>query len=71
MAERLPTIRFDYQPRHVGSEWHVIAIYPTGQTEAITGFKSEQDAKDWLNNDVLVKQWLQKKERLDEQQPPP
>jgi hypothetical protein len=70
MAERLPNIRFDYQPRQVGNEWHVIAIYPTGQMEAITGFKSEQEAKDWVNNDALVKQWLRNKEQLDEQQSP-
>jgi hypothetical protein len=61
MVEQLPPIRFDYQPRQVGHEWHVIAIYPTGQEESITGFKSEQEAKDWLNNDKLVDQWLRTK----------
>jgi len=63
MAEELPPVRFDYQPRQVGNEWHVIAIYPTGQMEAITGFKSEQEATNWLNNDAQVKQWLRAKAR--------
>ena len=63
MVEQLPTIRFDYQPRQVGDQWQVIAIHPTGEMEAITGFKSEQEAKAWLNNDALVKQWLRDKER--------
>jgi hypothetical protein len=70
MAEELPPIRFDYQPHQVGNEWHVIAIYPTGAMEAITGFKSEQDAKDWVNNEALVKQWLRAKARAAEQPPP-
>jgi hypothetical protein len=61
MTEQLPSIRFDYQPHQVGNEWHVIAIYPTGQQEAITGFKSEQEAKDWVNNDTLVNRWLREK----------
>jgi hypothetical protein len=67
MVEELPPIRFDYQPRQVGREWHVIGFYPNGQLETITGFKSEQEAKDWLNNDKLVKQWLREKERSAEQ----
>ena len=70
MAEQLPSIRFDYQPHKVGNEWHVIAIHPTGEAEAITGFKSEQEAKDWVNNDTLVKQWLRKKEESDERDRP-
>ena len=65
MVEQLPAIRFDYQPRQVGNEWHVIAIHPTGEMEAITGFKSEQEAANWLNNDAQVKQWLRAKARSE------
>ena len=61
MVEQLPPIRFDYQPHRVGDEWHVMAIYPSGETEAITGFKSEQEASDWVNNDTLVNRWLREK----------
>jgi hypothetical protein len=61
MVEQLPPIRFDYQPHRVGDEWHVMAIYPSGETEAITGFKSEQEASDWVNNDTLVNRWLRAK----------
>ena len=38
-----------------------MAIYPSGETEAITGFKSEQEASDWVNNDTLVNRWLRAK----------
>jgi hypothetical protein len=69
MIEQLPPIRFDYQPRKIGNEWCVTAIHPTGETESITGFKSEQDAKDWVNNDALTNQWLRQKERSEQDEP--
>jgi hypothetical protein len=41
-------VTFDSEPLWVGSEWHLVATYPSGQREHVTGFKSEAEAIEWL-----------------------
>jgi hypothetical protein len=41
-----------------GAEWYIVANYPSGQQEHITGFRSEADAKHWITNGA--KAWLEK-----------
>ncbi len=41
-------ITFDPYPRRIGAQWRVIATYPNGQKEHITGFASEGEAIRWL-----------------------
>jgi hypothetical protein len=55
----LGKIRFDPRPLKVGSEWHVVATYPTGEREHITGFRTEADALDWIDYDS--KDWLKRR----------
>lgn len=43
-------ITFEPRPLKVGPEWHVVATYPMGGQEHITGFKSEAEALDWLKS---------------------
>jgi hypothetical protein len=52
-----PSIRINSQPIKVGDEWHVKAIWPSGQPEEITGFKTEAEAREWINGDG-AKAWL-------------
>ena len=41
-------IIFEPKPRKIGREWRVVATYPSGQKEHITGFASEGEAIEWL-----------------------
>jgi hypothetical protein len=41
-------VTFDPKPRKIGPEWHVVATYPSGQQEHITGFETEAAAIEWL-----------------------
>ena len=50
MPKYAPTITFDPQPLQVGHEWHVVAIYPSGQQQHITGFKTEEEARRWITS---------------------
>ncbi len=52
-----PSIRINPQPIKVGDEWHVKAIWPSGHPEEITGFKTEAEAREWINGDG-AKAWL-------------
>ncbi len=45
-----PEIAFEPKPRRIGLEWRVIASYPSGQKEHITGFASEAEAVAWLES---------------------
>jgi hypothetical protein len=49
-------ITFDPRPLKVGSQWRVVATYPSERQEHITGFRSEVDAKHWITNGSKV--WL-------------
>jgi hypothetical protein len=64
MAKSTPTITFNPQPLKAGHEWQVIATYPRGQQEHITGFKTETEAKDWIAKDS--KTWLRKRGYADD-----
>ncbi len=48
MAKNVPKVTFDPKPRKIGSGWRVVATYPSGQQEYITGFKTEAEAIEWL-----------------------
>jgi len=43
----------------------VRAIYPSGQEEHVAGFKTEAEAKEWIEGD-LSKRWLRKRGYPDE-----
>lgn len=43
----------------VEEEWHVVAAYPSGQQDHVTGFVSEADAKNWIT--TILKAWLKKR----------
>jgi hypothetical protein len=51
MGKFMRAVTFDPRPLRVGSEWYVIATYPTGQEKQVTGFRTEADAKAWINSD--------------------
>jgi len=43
-----PSIQFNSYCPELSDEWHVIATYPRGQEEHITGFKNKTEAQDWI-----------------------
>jgi hypothetical protein len=45
------------RPVRAANEWHVIAVWPSGHREQITGFKTEAEAREWINGDG-AKTWL-------------
>jgi hypothetical protein len=57
MAKPTGEITLAAQPVKVGAQWHVVGIYPSGQQERITGFKTE--ALDWIAKDST--DWLEKR----------
>ena len=52
MAQTKPEMTFEPEPRRIGLEWRVIATYPGGQKEHITGFANEAEAMQWLASNV-------------------
>ena len=62
MVEPHDKIKINPQPLklRVGNEWHVRAIWPSGHPEEITGFKTEAEARDWINGEG-AKAWLREK----------
>jgi hypothetical protein len=48
MVEDVPKVTFDPKPLKRGPEWYLVATYPSGQQEHISGFKTEADAIEWL-----------------------
>jgi hypothetical protein len=57
MAEPHQSIRINPQPVKAGNEWHVMALWPSGHPEEITGFESEAEARAWIAGDG-AKAWL-------------
>jgi hypothetical protein len=57
MAEPHQSIRINPQPIKAGNEWRVMAIWPSGHLEEITGFKTEAEARAWIAGDG-AKAWL-------------
>jgi hypothetical protein len=51
--------KITFMPRRLkdDTEWCVVATYPTGHREHITGFKSEAEALDWIASD-RCQTWL-------------
>ena len=58
------SIIFSPNPLKVGGEWQVVAQYPSGQVEMITGFKTEAEAMEWIEKDS--KAWVKKRAYGDE-----
>ena len=52
------------QPLKLGNGWYVKATHPNGQTEHVTGFKSQAEAKDGISNSS--KGWLRMRGYPDE-----
>jgi hypothetical protein len=50
-------IRFEPRPLVNGTGWYVMATYPDGQEQEITGFNSEVEAMDWIDSDRCV-EWV-------------
>ena len=65
MAEFIGKITISHQPFKVGNEWRVKVIWPSGHPEEITGFKTQAEAKDWIEGDG-AKAWLRKRGYADE-----
>jgi hypothetical protein len=47
MVESPNKIDVSPTPRQVGSEWALDAVFPNGKPEAIKGFRTESEAKEW------------------------
>jgi len=50
MNARAENIRFEPYLLKVGREWQIVATYPSGHREHITGFKDEADALAWIQS---------------------
>jgi hypothetical protein len=50
-------IKFDPKPLKVGDEWHIVASWPDGREEHISGFKNEIEAINWIGSSKHL-QWL-------------
>jgi hypothetical protein len=50
-------IKFTPRPLKVGEEWYLVATWPDGREEHITGFKTEMDALNWLGRPEQL-EWL-------------
>jgi hypothetical protein len=50
VAKNIPKVTFDLKPLKSGTDWYLVATYPDGQQEHITGFKIEADAIEWLDS---------------------
>jgi hypothetical protein len=50
-------VRFDPRPLKVGTKWHIVATFPTGMQEYITGFRNEAESIAWLGSEACTK-WL-------------
>jgi len=50
VAKNIPKVTFDPKPLKSGTDWYLVATYPDGQREHITGFKIEADAIEWLDS---------------------
>jgi hypothetical protein len=48
MVKDVPRVTFDPKALKRGLEWYLVATYPGGQQEHITGFKTEAEAVEWL-----------------------
>jgi hypothetical protein len=51
MTNPADKITLEPRPLKVGPEWHVVATYPMGSKEHITGFRSEAEALEWMKSD--------------------
>jgi hypothetical protein len=61
MAETRTRIIFAAKPMKIGPEWQVRAEWvPSGQTEYISGFRTEAEAEAWINGNE-GKAWKRKR----------
>ena len=50
-------IHFTPKPLKIGGEWYLVATWPSGQEEHITGFKTEIEALNWIGQPKQL-EWL-------------
>jgi len=60
MAHSLRTITFESLRCKASHDWHVLATYPSGHREHITGFKNKQEAQEWMKSDKC-REWVKKR----------
>jgi hypothetical protein len=60
MGHSLRTITFESLPCKASHDWHVLATYPSGHREHITGFKNKQEAQEWMKSDKC-QEWVKKR----------
>jgi hypothetical protein len=63
MTDALPKTTLKPRPMRVGSKWHVVLEYKTGQTEQIPGFNTEADAERWIAS-PSARVWLRQRLQL-------
>jgi antibiotic biosynthesis monooxygenase (ABM) superfamily enzyme len=61
MAQKRPKITFEAQLLKVGTEWRIIATYPNGLKEHITGFENETEIEEWLASERR-QAWLSRRD---------
>ena len=59
MENRRGEARLNPKPLKVGTEWQVVAHYPSGEVERICGFQNEAEALQWINDASGA--WLKKR----------
>ena len=60
MAMRTPVLQIRHQD---GEDWFVAATWPDGRSEDICGFKSEQDANEWIAKEFQA--WLDERSQRE------
>jgi hypothetical protein len=56
MAEPPDNTSFGPRPLQVGSDWYVQVTWPDGEVERVSGFRTEAEAKEWI--DTRYRKWL-------------
>jgi hypothetical protein len=51
------TITFEAIPLKVGTDWQIVATYPTGQKEQIVEFKNQDEAVAWIGSPRCL-EWI-------------
>jgi hypothetical protein len=50
-------ISFEPRPLKLGAEWLIVATWPNGKVENITGFTTESEAINWIGSSKQL-EWL-------------
>ena len=57
MRDEDAAVAFEVSPLKVGHEWQVVASWPSGHVEYITGFVDEIEALRWIGSEHQL-DWL-------------